>query len=241
MKLKVYVIDLEIPARTKRRALMAGIPVAVLLGGAALVWAGVPNVFSAGQALSSAQINQNFSSLDARITALEGAPAAPPTTVWSWEEPATGGTGAGNINPVNNQVASITFTPPAAGFALVTAHFGTVVKNDNVSTSDNDCRVGTQLSLTGGAVPNAALPGYVDLYINGNLPTEDSAGGTYLQFNQSVAVVVPVTAAATTVYLNGQMNVAASTTGCTGALWRSVTLNAIYFQNNPVATGVAQN
>jgi hypothetical protein len=230
MKLKVYVIDLEIPARTKRRALLVGIPLGVLLGGAAIVWAGVPNVFSAGQTLSSAAINQNFSSLDTRITTLEGAPAAPPQAVWAWED------ATANIAPTANKVASMTFTPPAAGFALVTAHYGTVVLNDNGAAPEGDCRVASQLSLTAGQLPTDTLPGYQDIYINGNLPTEIN-GGTYLDFDQSTSVVIPVTAAATTVYLNGAINPAGSTTGCQQAYWRSITLTAVYSQTNPAATG----
>jgi hypothetical protein len=228
MKLKVYVIDLEIPARTKRRALLVGIPLGILLGGAGIVYATVPNIFAAGDSLSSAKINQNFSSLDTRTTALE---AGPTSYVWSWQD-------TGNNIPAgaNNQVASITFTPPAAGFALVTAHYGTVIKNENGTAPDNDCHVATQLSLTAGMVPDSTQPGYQDLWMNGNLPTEYN-GGTYLDFDQSASVVVPVTAASTTVYLNGQMNVAGSTTGCTGVDWRSITINAIYFKNNPTATG----
>jgi hypothetical protein len=227
MKLKVYVLDLEIPARTKRRALLVGIPLGILLGGAGIVYATVPNIFAAGDSLSSAKINQNFSSLDTRITTLEGAPAAAPSYVWSWEDTAN------NITPgTNGEVASITFTPPAAGFALVTAHFGTVIDVNGTA----DCHVGSQLSLTGGAAPSATTPGYRDVWVNGNLPTE-LGGGTYLDFNQSASIVIPVTAAATTVYLNGQINVGGSTTGCVGAFWRTITLDAIYFQNNPTATG----
>ncbi len=229
MKLKVYVLDLEISPRTKRRALLMGIPLGILLGAGAIVYAGVPNTFAAGDSLSAMKVNANFSALDTRITALEGAPAAAPSYVWSWEDTAN------NITPTSNKVASITFTPPAAGFALVTAHYGVVAANQN-GAPDGDCHIGSQLSLTGGQVPNSAQPGFQDVWINGNLPTE-FGGGTYLGFDQSVSLVVPVTAAATTVYLNGQINVAGSTTGCTGGLWRSITLTAVYFQNNPTATG----
>jgi hypothetical protein len=228
MKLKVYVLDLEIPARTKRRALLVGIPLGILLGGAGIVYATVPNVFAVGDPLSSAKVNQNFSSLDTRVTALEGAPAAP-SYVWSWHSPAN------NISASSaGQIASMTFTPPAAGFALVTAHYGTVILNDNGAAAESDCHVTTQLSLTGGQVPSPTLPGYQDVWVNGNLPTQYN-GGTYLDFNQSASIVVPVSAAATTVYLNGQINV--GTTGCQSALWRTITIDAIFFQNNPTATG----
>jgi hypothetical protein len=230
MKIKVYVLDLEIPARTKRRALLVGIPLGVLLGTAAIVYANVPNVFKPGDVLSSSKINQNFSSLDTRVTALEGAPAAP-QYAWSWEDTANNVGGS-----ATNQVASMTFTPPAAGFAIVTAHFGTVVRNQYDTGTPADCHVGTQLSLTAGQVPDASQPGFSDIWINGNLPTENG-GGTYLDFNSSVSIVIPVTAAATTVWLNGQMNVGGSTTGCAGVLWRSITMTAVYVRNFTNASG----
>ena len=78
MKIKVTTIDFEIPRRTKRIAMIAGLPAATLLGAAALAYAGVPNTFSSGEPLSSSQMNANFSSLDARITTLETAPQAVP-------------------------------------------------------------------------------------------------------------------------------------------------------------------
>jgi hypothetical protein len=71
MKLKIYVLDLEVPAHTKRRAIFVGIPLAVILGGAALVYAGVPNTFTTGDVLSAQLMNANFSALDSRLTTLE--------------------------------------------------------------------------------------------------------------------------------------------------------------------------
>jgi hypothetical protein len=148
--------------------------------------------------------------------------------VWSWQS------GSTNVGPFNGEVASLTFTPPAAGYALVTAHFGTLIKNQNGIAPDNDCHVASQLSLTGGVVPDVTKPGYSDVWVNGNLPTQNG-GGTFLDFNQSASIVVPVNAASTTVWLNGQVN--AASTGCTGGYWHSITIDAIYFQNNPSAIG----
>ncbi len=79
MKIKLTTIDFEIHRRTKRLAMILGVPTAVLLGAAALAHAGVPNTFSSGEMLSSAQMNANFSSLDARLTTLEAAPQAVPS------------------------------------------------------------------------------------------------------------------------------------------------------------------
>ncbi|TMQ19685.1 MAG: hypothetical protein E6J91_05725 [Deltaproteobacteria bacterium] len=71
MKIKLYVLDLEIPHRTKRLLLAVGIPAVLLLCATALVWAAVPNTFNSGDVLSAQKLNDNFSSLDARIASLE--------------------------------------------------------------------------------------------------------------------------------------------------------------------------
>src|ERR1700722_946140 len=82
MKIKVTTIDFEIHSRTKRLAMIVGIPTAALLGAAALAYAGVPNTFSPGEMLSSSQMNAYFSSLGARPTTLEtAAPSVPSGTV----------------------------------------------------------------------------------------------------------------------------------------------------------------
>lgn len=71
MKIKVYVIDLEIAPRTKRRAMLVGIPVGLLFGGSAVLYASVPNQFSPGQVISSSQMNENFADLDTRLATVE--------------------------------------------------------------------------------------------------------------------------------------------------------------------------
>jgi hypothetical protein len=55
---------------TFRRSLLIGIPVATVVGLTALAYA-VPNIFSAGQGLSSSLMNQNFASLESEIAAQE--------------------------------------------------------------------------------------------------------------------------------------------------------------------------
>ncbi|MDB4996340.1 MAG: Tail Collar domain protein [Myxococcaceae bacterium] len=71
MKIKVVIVDLEISRRTKRLALLAGIPLAVLLGSGALVYANVKHTFTSGETLSSVAMNENFADLDGRVAALE--------------------------------------------------------------------------------------------------------------------------------------------------------------------------
>lgn len=70
MKIKLVVIDFEVPARVKRIALGAGIP-AVLLGAAAIANAGVPHAFNPGEVLKASDLNGNFNALDQGVAALD--------------------------------------------------------------------------------------------------------------------------------------------------------------------------
>jgi hypothetical protein len=70
MKIKITTIDLEIPHRTKRIALLVGIP-ALIVGTAAIAIAAVPNTFQDGDVLSAEKMNANFADLDSRLTKLE--------------------------------------------------------------------------------------------------------------------------------------------------------------------------
>jgi microcystin-dependent protein len=71
MKIKVVVVDLEISRRGKR--MVAGIAAAIVaVVGGAIAFASVPHSWSANEKLTAADLNGNFSALDARATALEG-------------------------------------------------------------------------------------------------------------------------------------------------------------------------
>ncbi len=70
MKIKVTTIDFEIPSRTKRIALFIAIPV-LMVGASAVAIANVPNSFKDGDTLSAQKMNDNFSALDVRASALE--------------------------------------------------------------------------------------------------------------------------------------------------------------------------
>jgi hypothetical protein len=121
------------------------------------------------------------------------------------------------------ELAHLTFTSSASGSALVTANFATRIHQAAAA----DCRVQTQLSPSAG-VPDQSAPGFVDQWINGNLPTQFGAG-TYLGLNASATRVVPVVNGSNTVYLNGKSD-------CTAALLGPVTLTAVLLQNNPAST-----
>jgi hypothetical protein len=61
MKLKIVIVDLEVPPGAKKWALRLGIPAAVLLGGGAVAYAAGLVTWSDGQTLSAADLNGNFS------------------------------------------------------------------------------------------------------------------------------------------------------------------------------------
>jgi microcystin-dependent protein len=120
MKIKVTTIDFEIPRRTKRLALLVGVPTAALLGAAALAYAGVPNTFSSGEPLSSSQMNANFSSLDARVTTLETAPGVPSGTIVAFG----GGTAPTGWLPCDGSQLDGTNATYAALYAAIGTGFG---------------------------------------------------------------------------------------------------------------------
>src|SRR5580698_6547777 len=72
MKLKMYVVDFEIPRRVKRVALLVGVPTALLFGVVAIAYASI-TTFNPGDPLSSATMNSNFSDLNTRLSAVETA------------------------------------------------------------------------------------------------------------------------------------------------------------------------
>ena len=78
MKLKVYVIDLEVPPRVKKWGLRIGIP-AVVLTVAGVAFAGPLHTWNQGDTLNASDLNGNFTNLQqevatlqANVTALQG-------------------------------------------------------------------------------------------------------------------------------------------------------------------------
>jgi hypothetical protein len=68
MKLKVVIVDLEIPPRVKKWAIRIGIPVGVLLGGGAYAWAAGLVSWNPGQTLTNTDLNGNFTYIQGEIT-----------------------------------------------------------------------------------------------------------------------------------------------------------------------------
>ena len=130
-------------------------------------------------------------------------------------------------------VAHLTFTSPAAGFALVQANFNIRVRNF-FDTTTVDCHVVSQLAAAP-AAPTTASPGYTDQWINGNLPTENG-GGTYLEFSQSTSRVLPITAGSNAVYLNGVNGPSGGSPACNDAFWGPITLTVTLVNTNPGST-----
>jgi hypothetical protein len=96
MKIKVVVVDLEIPLRVKKWLVRLGVGGGLLLGGGAVAWAATLHSWSDGDTLNATDLNANFSALDARITALETNGASktdlPIVTAWTDYTPLIGRT-----------------------------------------------------------------------------------------------------------------------------------------------------
>jgi hypothetical protein len=148
--------------------------------------------------------------------------AAGITTAWT-----------GEIYPSNavpqadGHVATFTFNSPTNGFVNLTAHFAVRVHN----TPNVDCHVQNQIAATPSIpnfVPGTTVHGYIDNWINGNLPTEN-AGGTFLGLDASVSDVLPVASGSNTFYLNAHSD-------CAGAFWGPINFTALSVNKNPTAT-----
>jgi hypothetical protein len=130
----------------------------------------------------------------------------------------------------DGHVARFSFSAPKAGFALVTAQFGIRVRN-TFDTSATDCHVQSDLSATphvpsGG--PGASVQGYIDMWVNGNLPTQAGAG-TFGEYHQSVSRIFAITAGNNRFYLNGAHN-------CQSVAWGPINLTSVFLDSNPGAT-----
>ena len=148
--------------------------------------------------------------------------AAGVTSAWSGEVyPA-------NATPqADGHVAKFVFSSSVAGFVDLSAHFGVRVHN----ALNTDCHVQNQLASSPSvpsASPGSAVSGYMDDWVNGNLPTENG-GGTFLKLDESVSDVLPVVAGTNTFYLNGASN-------CAGAYWGPIAVTGLFVNSNPSAT-----
>jgi hypothetical protein len=70
VKLKVVIVDLELPASLKRRALRIGMPLLIVCS-AAIAYAAPARIWANGDALTAEDLNAGFANLDTRLSALE--------------------------------------------------------------------------------------------------------------------------------------------------------------------------
>jgi microcystin-dependent protein len=84
MRLKIVVIDLEMPARVKKWCLRVGIPLGAVLGGGAIAWAAGLHTWNPGDKLLATDLNANFAYLQGEI----GAGIVPSGAVMAFNLPA---------------------------------------------------------------------------------------------------------------------------------------------------------
>jgi hypothetical protein len=154
-------------------------------------------------------------------------PPGPPGVTAAWSDYSYARDASDAYPTAGGEIAHFTFTSPADGYVVVTANFVVRVRNHFDSTGI-DCRVQTQIAPTAGA-PDETAPGFVDQWVNGNLPTE-AGGGTFLGLNESATRVLPVAQGQNIVYLNGEA------TQCDGVLLGPLTMTAMLVHDNPAAT-----
>jgi len=182
-----------------------------------------------GDALTAAELNANFVALQS-VSSQVG-PQGPPGATYAWN--------AFNAAPfpyakiqTDGHIARLVFTAPSAGYVYASAQFVLGIRN-KFDSSPVDCLAESAIGMAPGIVgcisdQDCKLAGYVRFFVNANLPTE-LASGTYLGVPHSVSTVIPVNAGANTIYLNGR-------TDCAEVFYSSITMNAVFVQNNPVAT-----
>jgi phage-related tail fiber protein len=118
MKLKIVIVDLEIPPRVKRWGLRLGIPAVVLLGGAAVAYAGglvTLVTWSQGQTLNASDLNANFAAVQ-----------TPPGTIVAYggSESGDGGVDEAPSGWLYCNGAALSRSTYANLFAAITVHFG---------------------------------------------------------------------------------------------------------------------
>jgi hypothetical protein len=139
-------IDFEISPRVKR-ALKIGACAAIVLG-ASVAYAAVPNTFTDGDALSAQKMNDNFTSLDTRLTKLE----APPVTLEQQSTSALVGTLGAPLVYTN---AKITLTPGTWLIEASTTVF-TTSNGDSVALSLYDATAGADVPSSAGPINQGA-------------------------------------------------------------------------------------
>jgi len=121
MKIKIIVVDFEIPPRAKRWALRMGIP-AVVLGLAGVAYASLPHTFASGEVLTAANLNADLQNLDGRIGTVRTV-AATITSDGSSYNSVTNEVPAGSVSTVtgNGDFPVLTLSSPFGGVPVCVA------------------------------------------------------------------------------------------------------------------------
>jgi hypothetical protein len=72
MKIKLVIVDLELPPRFKKWALRLGVLATIVLGASAIAWAAGLKEWVQGDVLNASDLNGNFTTLQQQITTLQG-------------------------------------------------------------------------------------------------------------------------------------------------------------------------
>jgi hypothetical protein len=72
MKLKLVIVDLELPPRFKKWAIRLGVFAVFALGASAIAWAAGLHTWAQGDVLNATDLNGNFTTLQQQITTLQG-------------------------------------------------------------------------------------------------------------------------------------------------------------------------
>ncbi|MEO8799601.1 MAG: hypothetical protein ABI551_17035 [Polyangiaceae bacterium] len=189
MKLKMVVVDFEIPARVKKWALRAGIP-AVILTVAAVAWADSLHTWNTGDTLQAADLNGNFANLQTQITALQaqahpasafradlsGSLAVPNNSAAKTVMPGTVSFDLGSEYTPSTGV----FTPKNAGTYLVSCF----VQWPSPGTTGGNWNV----QIVNDAAPNKSLTNF-DVGGNSNSGSEMTSGIVQLTAGEGVKCV----------------------------------------------------
>ena len=211
MSKREIVIRLQLPQKPRTRWLIAG--ATAILCASAIVYATVPNIFSAGDPLSASKVNANFSSLDSRVTTVENKPAG-------GKNP---GAAAGNnyFDTAVHTVASVSITAPAAGTVMVASTGWIAFFTHTNGTQDilNCC-------LDGAAACGSSSYSFQEYQVPASWPTVAGGGANFnMSWPLTAIATIPVAAAgAVTVNLNCQ----ATSDDGNGYITRNPHLQAFY-------------
>ena len=135
MKVKIVVVDFEVPPRLRRWGPRLGIPLALILSGASVAYAAGVITWSSGDTLKAADLSSNFSALQAQF----------PVVSYAEVTGAVVTSGEGNWSDVPG--LSLSFTAAAAGHADVYALASISTPSDAAS-----CSMRFVIDATGGPV-----------------------------------------------------------------------------------------